>query len=145
MEITTAADAAGWPRALAEAGTLCEAFQITAAERADALALRTRGDAVAMTWADYAERVRDCAGGLAGLGAGRGDTLAIMLTNRPEFHVVDAAAMHLGAVPFSIYNTSSPEQIEFLLADAGNRVVVTERAFLDRVLAARGAVEHVVV
>ncbi len=42
-----------------------------------------------------------------------------MLTNRPEFHLVDTAAMHLGAVPFSIYNTSSPEQIAYLLADAG--------------------------
>jgi long-subunit acyl-CoA synthetase (AMP-forming) len=135
------------PKALA-AATLCEAFQITAAERADAVALRTRGDAVALTWGEYAERVRAYAGGLAGLGVSRGDPLAIMLVNRPEFHLVDAAAMHLGAVPFSIYNTSPPEQIEFLLADAANRVVVTERAFLDRVQAALGgqgvAVEHVV-
>ena len=81
---------------------------------------------------------RDEAAGLAALGVGRGDTVAIMLTNRPEFHVVDCAAMHLGAVPFSVYNTSSPEQLEYLLGDAGNRVVICERAFLDRVLAARG-------
>ena len=60
-----------------------------------------------------------------------------MLINRPEFHLVDAAAMHLGATCFSIYNTSSPDQIEYLLGDAANRVLVTEQAFLDRVLAAK--------
>ena len=37
-----------------------------------------------------------------------------------------------GATPFSIYNTSSPEQIAFLLGDAGNRVMIVEAAFLDR-------------
>jgi long-subunit acyl-CoA synthetase (AMP-forming) len=81
--------------------------------------------------------VGELAAGLAGLGVGRGDTVAIMLTNRPEFHLVDVAAMHLGAIAFSIYNTSSPEQIEYLLGDAANRLLVTERAFLDRVEAAR--------
>ena len=50
------------------------------------------------------------AAGLAGLGLERGDELAIMLTNRPEFHWVDAAAMHLGATPFSVYNTSAPSR-----------------------------------
>ena len=34
-----------------------------------------------------------------------------MLTNRPEFHLVDTAALHAGATPFSIYNTLAPEQI----------------------------------
>ncbi len=56
--------------------------------------------------------------------------------------------MHLGATPFSIYNTSSPEQIAYLLADAGNRVLVTEAAFLNRVQAAiaiGGAVKHLIV
>ena len=44
-----------------------------------------------------------------------------MLTNRPAFHVVDSAAMHLGAAPFSIYNTYTADQIEYLVGDAGNR------------------------
>jgi long-chain acyl-CoA synthetase len=145
METTTAAGAVEAPRALVEAETLCEAFQLTAAERSGDVALRTKGDVVAITWREYAERVRAYTGGLAGLGVGHGDPVAVMLTNRPEFNLVDAAAMHLGAVPFSIYNTSAPEQIEFLLADAANRVAITELAFLDRILAAGGSVEHVVV
>jgi long-chain acyl-CoA synthetase len=116
--------------------TLCEAFQATAAERPDQVALRTPGDGVSITYREYAERVRRIAGGLASLGVERGDAVALMLVNRPEFNLVDTAALHLGAVPFSIYNTSVPEQIAYLLSNAGNRVVVTERAFLSQVRAA---------
>src|SRR5436190_12233478 len=134
------------PAALDEP-TLCAAFARTAAERGDAVALRTPGDAVRLTWREYAALADRYAAGLAALGVGPGDTVAMMLTNRPEFHVLDCAAMHLRAVPFSVYNTSSPEQLEYLLGDAANRVVICERAFLDRILAARPAcpaVEHVI-
>ena len=116
---------------------MCEAFQATAAERADAVALRTPGDGVSVTWAEYAQRAARIAGGLAALGVERGDTVALMLTNRPEFNVADTGAMHLGATAFSVYNTSTPEQIEFLFGNAANRVVITERAFLPVVRAAQ--------
>jgi long-subunit acyl-CoA synthetase (AMP-forming) len=71
-----------------------------------------------------------------------------MLVNRPAFHLTDCAAMHLGATCFSVYNTSSPEQIEYVVGDAANRVVITEQQFLERILEAREQVEtleHVVV
>jgi long-subunit acyl-CoA synthetase (AMP-forming) len=69
-----------------------------------------------------------------------------MLCNRPEFALADTAAMHLGATAFSVYNTLSPEQVNYLFQNAQNRVVVTERMFLPRVLAARTPdVEHIVV
>ena len=49
---------------------------------------------------------------LAKLGIERGDTVAIMLANRPEFHIIDlAAAMVTGATPFSIYNTYPAEEL----------------------------------
>jgi long-subunit acyl-CoA synthetase (AMP-forming) len=127
---------------------MAEAFQVTAAEHAGRTALRTKDDEFSATWAEYGERVRAVAAGLAALGVERGQTVGIMLTNRPEFHFVDTAAMHLGATPFSVYNTSTPEQIEYLVADAANSVLVTEQAFLDTVLAVResvDALEHVVV
>ena len=123
--------------------TFCQAFQRTVAEHAGEVALRTPGDAVSLTWADIGARVQAAAAGLAGLGVRRGDTVALMLGNRPEFHVLDLAALHLGATPFSIYATSSPGQIAHVLGNAGSRVVVTERQFLDRVDAARGDVPDV--
>jgi long-chain acyl-CoA synthetase len=127
-----------------QAGTICEAFQLTAAEHSDRIALRTPDDSVSLTFAQYAERVRQIAAGLAALGVGHGDTVALMMRNRPEMNLVDMAALHLGAVPFSIYNTSSPEQVEYLFSNAGNRVAVCEQAFLETVGKAGTAVAHVI-
>ena len=131
---------------MTEPRTMCEAFQSTAAAHPDHVAVRASDGSLSFTWREYADRVRALAAGLAGLGVGRGDTVALMLTNRPEFHVVDSAALHLGATPFSVYNTLAPEQIAYLFSNAGNRVVVCERQFLDRVqLAAKDStVEHIV-
>ena len=127
---------------------MCEAFQVTAAEWAESPALRFKDSDYEASWADYAEAVRKRAAGLVKLGVKRGDTVGFMLVNRPALHLTDAAAMHLGATCFSVYNTSSPEQVEYLVRDAGNRVIVTEQEFLETVLAARELVdtlEHVVV
>jgi long-chain acyl-CoA synthetase len=127
-----------------DAATMAEAFQLTAAANADRCALRTKGDAFSVTWDQYADKVRALAPGLSAMGLGRGDSLAIMLTNRPEFHFFDAAALHLGATPFSIYNTYAPEQIQYQVQDAAARILVTEQAFLDRVRSVAG-IEHLVV
>ncbi len=130
------------------ARSMCEAFQITAARHADEVALRTLGGETEITFAEYAERVRDLAGKLHAFGVRRGDTFAFMLVNRIELHLLDNAVMHLGATPFSIYNTSSPEQIAFLLGDAGNRTMVVQADFLPRVreaIAQGGSVDRLVV
>jgi long-subunit acyl-CoA synthetase (AMP-forming) len=147
MEGMTAERRTERPPAL-DARTACEAFQTTAAANPDRVALRTKDDEFSCTWGEYAERVKVLAAGLAALGVKRGETVALMLSNRPEFHFADSAVMHLGATPFSIYNTYSPEQIEYLVGDAANRVVITEQAFVERLLEvqrADNALEHVVV
>ena len=139
MEATTA------PRTERPAGldasTVAEAFQLTAQAHPDRCALRTKDDGFSITWAQYADKVRRTAAGLAGLGLGRGDAMGIMLVNRPEFHWYDAAALHLGATPFSVYNTYTAEQVEYQLQDSGATIVITEQAFADRI----GGAEHVIV
>jgi long-subunit acyl-CoA synthetase (AMP-forming) len=130
------------------ATTLAEAFVRTANERADHFALRTPRGRVQITWHQYREHVRRIAAGLASLGVERGDTVGLMLLNRPEFHLVDTAVLMLGATPFSLYNTSTAEQIEYLFTNAGNRVVVTEQAFVPVIGEARRrarGIEHVIV
>jgi long-chain acyl-CoA synthetase len=124
-------------RGAAHASTMVEAFEITCAALGERIAIRTKDDGQTLTWAQWRQRARDLAGGLHRLGLQRGQTLAIMLSNRPEFHVVDVAAVMLGAAPFSIYQTYTPEQIEFLLTDAAARIVVLERQYLDRLLEVR--------
>src|SRR5215210_1000642 len=102
MESTTATPQRRTERPPAlDATTLCEAFQTTAEANPDRPALRTKEDEFSCTWGEYAERARRIAAGLASLGVGPGDTVALMLTNRPEFHFADAGAMHLGATCYS--------------------------------------------
>ena len=129
-------------RSALDAATVAEAFRVTAAERAGDVAIRTRGDAFTITWEELRERVDALAGGLAKLGVRRGETIALMLSNCPEFHLCDLAAMMLGATPFSIYNTYAPDQIQFVVADADAKVLICEQQFLPRVLEAREQLPH---
>ncbi len=146
MEGSTATQAAG-KRAI-DAPTVAEAFRITTEQQPDHVALRNRDDSISITWGEVRDRSDALAGGLAKLGVGRGDTVALMFGNRPEFHISDLAAMTLGAVPFSIYQTYTPEQIQYLISDSGARVAIVEQAYLDRMLEARKDLpdlEHVIV
>ncbi len=100
------------------------------------------------TWSELSAQVGRIAGGLASLGVSKGDTIALMLSNRPEFVACDMAAIALGAVPFSIYQTSSPEQIAYVVGDAEARVAIVEAAYLDdfeRAQAELPGVEHLIV
>src|SRR5262245_61337239 len=75
-------------------------------------ALRARGNDGSYrgwTYRQYADEVARCAAGLQALGFGPGQRLVLMLRNRPEFHVLDMAALFLGGTPVSIYNSSSAE------------------------------------
>ncbi|BEK86391.1 AMP-dependent synthetase/ligase [Nocardia seriolae] len=117
--------------------TMCTAFQATIARSPEAVAVRTAGDGVTMTFREWGVRARELAAGFAALGVGRGSKVALMMTNRPEFYPVDTAVVHLGGVPFSMYNTSSPEQIHHLLSDSGATVVVCEAQFLPAIEKAR--------
>ncbi|MEO8967971.1 MAG: AMP-binding protein, partial [Solirubrobacteraceae bacterium] len=131
-----------------DALTLTEALRRTAANHPEIVAVRMPDDSASLTWAQLMARVDAIARGLAGLGVGRGDCVAIMLANRPEFHLVDLAAVMLGATPFSIYTTYPAEEIEYLISDSRATVAVVEQAFLGPMLAARAnlpQLEHVIV
>ena len=147
MESAPADTKGAQPRAV-RAATLCEAFQATAAEYAGQPALRLKDTDFECSWDEYATTVRRRAAAFDALGVGRGDTVGFMLVNRPALHFCDAAAMHLGATCYSIYNTSSVEQIEYVVGDAASRVVVTEPQFVEKLLEAReriDALEQIVV
>lgn len=124
------------PAGAAGHDTLCARFQATASTYADEVALTTLDGSTRLTWADYRERVEQVARGLAAVGVAADDTVALLVANRPEFHVFDVATFHLGAVPFSVYGTSSAVQIAELCRNARPRVFVTEPAHLERVRAA---------
>jgi long-chain acyl-CoA synthetase len=135
-------------RAAVQATSVADAFRRTVREHPDQVAFRTADDSICLTWAQARERVDAIAGGLHELGVGPGDTVALLLSNRPEFHLADLGAMTLRAVPFSIYNTYAPEQIAYVIGDAGARVAICEQALLGPLLEARRELpdlEHVIV
>ena len=147
MEAATTGSAA---QSATDAGakTIAEAFRFTARSRAGEIAIRTKGDEFTITWGELQRRVDALAGGLAKLGLERGQTLALMMGNRPEFHLCDVAGMMLGASPFSIYNTYTPEQITYLIKDADAHILMCSQEYLPVVLEARAdlpGLEHVIV
>lgn len=131
--------------AAAEPSTLCDVFQATVGRHGGRPALRREDGEVVHTWRGYGEAVRRVALGLARLGVRRGDTLALMMGNRPEFNVVDSAALHLGAPTVSIYQTLAPATIAHVLGDSQARVIVCEARHLPALEASGAAVEQVVV
>jgi long-subunit acyl-CoA synthetase (AMP-forming) len=136
------------PGRAVDAATLPEALRRTAANHPDIVAVRWPDDSLSLTWSELLSEVESLAGGLSALGVGKGDSVAIMLGNRPEFHVADLAVVILGATPFSVYTTYPPEEIGYLLEDSGAKVAIVEQALLEPMRAATeqtGAVEHLIV
>jgi long-chain acyl-CoA synthetase len=128
------------------AKTVIEAFHQTVERYADVVAVRTRDGSTELTFQQLRDRVDAMAGGLAKLGVARGDTVALMFNNQPEFHIADLAVVTLGATPYSIYATSSPQQIAYVVGDAGSSVAVIDASFTTQFLAAEIAgLDHVVV
>jgi long-chain acyl-CoA synthetase len=111
-----------------EGRTLCDLLQENAERHGDlpALSWKRDGDWHTASWREYRERVAEAALGLAALGVGRGDFVAIMASNRPEHVIVDQAAFHAGAVPTSFYATLAAEQIRYCAAHCEAKVAVLE-------------------
>ena len=78
------------------------------------------------TWQQYADRVADFAHGLASLGVARGDIVAVLGDNRPEWLIAELAAQSLGSAIVGIYPTSLDEEIVHVLTVANARLVVAE-------------------
>ncbi len=92
-----------------------------------------------LTWAEYADKACRVAAGLADLGVRPGDRVVMMMRNRPEFHYADAGVMLAGATPISIYNSSSPEQIEYLAGHSEAKAAIAgDIGMLERFLKVRG-------
>ncbi|WP_252341912.1 long-chain fatty acid--CoA ligase [Rhodococcus sp. 14-2483-1-2] len=124
--------------------TVCEAFQRTRKIDPGAVAFRTPGDAVTVTWAEYDSRVRALASGLHALGVRRGDVVALMMRNRPDFALVDTAALHVGATTLSVYNTSSAAQVAYVLGHSGARIMLCESGMVSTVVASGAELDHLV-
>ena len=106
------------------------------------------GDWESKTLVEMAEDTARLTAALKDLGVSAGDTVVMMIRNRQEFHALDMAILFCGATPVSIYNSSAPDQIQYLINDCGASVVILEDAgFLARFDAVREkilTIEHTV-
>ncbi|PLW75274.1 AMP-binding protein [Cohaesibacter celericrescens] len=78
------------------------------------------------SWADTLEEVRAFSIGLAELGIGRGDHVAILGANRPRLYFSFAAAQALGAVPVPVYADSAADELVYILEHADAKLVIAE-------------------
>jgi long-chain acyl-CoA synthetase len=82
-----------------------------------------------ISYADLSSRVEAFAFGLDVMGVRRGDRVAIIAENRPEWVISDLAIAALGAIDVPIYPTMTAKQIEFILNDAGVKVAIVSNQF----------------
>ncbi|MEY2958020.1 MAG: hypothetical protein RLZZ01_588 [Actinomycetota bacterium] len=91
------------------------------------------------TVSDVATAAAETAAGLLTDGVGVGERVLLMMRNRPDFHWLDLGAQFVRATPVSIYNSSSPEEIEYLAGHAQARIAILEDdGFLQKMLSVRG-------
>jgi len=92
-----------------------------------------------VTWQHYYGHVRALCLGLIELSLQRGDTVAVISGNRPEWLYTELAAQSAGAVPLGVFVDSLPSQVRFILDHAEARfVMVEDQEQTDKVLAVRG-------
>lgn len=111
-------------------------FLSTLAEHPDVEVVRWKdesGEWQTWTMAKVADLTARLVTSLVDLGIGHGDRVVLMLKNRPEFHPLDIALLFVGATPISIYNSSAPDQIEYLVNHCGAKMAILDDAdFLER-------------
>lgn len=116
--------------------------------RPDAMMYREGEQWRSISHAEVEERVSDLAAALSGMGVQKGDRVALLSENRPEWAISDFAILCVGAVNVPIYATLPPNQIAYILNDSGAKVALVSTAEqLDKILEIRDQVEslqHVV-
>jgi long-chain acyl-CoA synthetase len=80
----------------------------------------------ATTWADYGKEVSRATRALIALGFEKGQRVCILGFNRPEWVVLDLAAMAAGGAPAGIYTTCSPDEVQYIVSHAEAPLVLVE-------------------
>jgi long-chain acyl-CoA synthetase len=84
-----------------------------------------------MSWRQYRDTVRHLTLGLRHFGFGPGQAAVLLARNRPEHVLADAAVVHAGGVPVSVYTTASPEQFCHVVSDSQATTAIVERDLLE--------------
>ncbi len=104
------------------------AFEETVKRLQDRPAYFVRGASgwEATSWTEFGAQVRNAAKALLALGINPGDAVCILSYNRPEWTIMDIAAMMIGAVPTGIYWTAAAPEINYILRHSQGRILLAE-------------------
>src|SRR3954451_19060852 len=105
---------------VAQADTYPKMLRLNAKEHGNEIALREKDLGLwrAFTWTDYQARVRDFALGLVELGLKRGDVVALIGDNRPDWVAGEIAAHAAGAITLGLYRDALDVEVAHLIASA---------------------------
>lgn len=110
---------------------------------------KVEGEFAPLRYSELRELVAQFYHGLAELGVKRGDRIAILSENRPEWVITDLGTLYHGAVDVPIFPSQTAKQVEYILNDAGVSVAVVSNRFqLTKLLKIRNEVKslkHVIV
>ena len=111
-----------------EPRTLGELFRQTAASfpKTNILNYKREGRWQSISGAEMLSRMRACSAGLRELGVGKGDRVAILAPNSPEWTITDGACQLAGIVDVPIYTTLAPASVGYILRDSGSRILFLE-------------------
>ncbi len=115
---------------MAKPTTFTELFMDRAASGGaqDALVDNDGSKFIRLTWTGYKDQASAVAMGLRALGVDHGDVVALMMGNRNEHVVADVGVMLAGGTPFSVYNTFTAEQVQYIANDSSAKVAIVENA-----------------
>ncbi len=112
-----------------DSANLADVVTRRAAEKPQQSALRRKADSGQwqdVTAAEFRDQVTALAKGLIAAGIGVGDRVALMSRTRFEWTLIDYAIWTAGAVSVPVYETSSADQVEWILGDSGTKAIFVE-------------------
>jgi long-chain acyl-CoA synthetase len=111
-----------------QADTFPKMLRLNAKEHGREIALREKDFGLwrTFTWNDYQNRVRDFALGMVELGLKRGDVVAIVGDNRPDWVAAEVATHAIGGLSLGMYRESLGEEVKYLLTYGEAKIVFAE-------------------
>jgi long-chain acyl-CoA synthetase len=113
-----------------EIRTLCDIFyySVETYRKSEHLKVKRGGEWRAISSAEFLSAVEELSMGLRALGVEKGDRVAILSENRPEWAYADLATLTAGAADAPIYSTLTPPQVLYILNDSESKVVFVSNA-----------------
>jgi long-chain acyl-CoA synthetase len=111
------------------------AFEKKWPEKQDALASKHNGEWKKYSISEYSEMVQFCSCGLLALGLGKGDKIATISNNRPEWNFADMGMASIGVVHVPVYPTISDDEFRYILSHSGAKMlIVSDKSLYEKLL-----------